>query len=62
MEKEYDVKNKIISIEDDMGNTLMALEIDEQGKIINMNNCEVADVDEDNIFNTEKELYRIQII
>ena len=62
MKKEYDVKNKIISIEDDMGNTLMALEIDEQGKIINMNNCEVADVDEDNIFNTEKELYRIQII
>ena len=55
-----DVLNKVIEIEDYYGNTIMAIEIDEKGNIIQMSNCDVADKDGDYIFNTDKELIRLQ--
>lgn len=60
--KKYNVKDKVISIEDSEGNTLMSLELDEKGRIVNVQNCDIADTDEDTIFNSGKELYRIQMI
>ena len=38
----------------------MALEIDEKGNIKQMEDCSIADMDGDYIFNTDKELIRIQ--
>lgn len=54
------VVNKIIEIEDYYGNTIMAISIDKNGNIDNMLNCSIADVDGDYLFNTDKELIRIQ--
>ena len=54
------VVNKIIEIEDYNGNTIMAISIDKNGNIDNMLNCSIADIDGDYLFNTNKELIRIQ--
>ena len=54
------VVNKIIEIEDYNGNTIMAISIDKNGYIDNMLNCSIADIDGDYLFNTDKELMRIQ--
>ena len=54
------VVNKIIEIEDYNGNTIMAISIDKNGNIDNMLNCSIADIDDDYLFNTDKELIRIQ--
>ena len=54
------VLNKIIEIEDYNGNTIMAISIDKNGNIDNMLNCSIADIDGDYLFNTDKELIRIQ--
>ena len=54
------VVNKIIEIEDYNGNTIMAIYIDKNGNIDNMLNCSIADIDGDYLFNTDKELIRIQ--
>lgn len=54
------VVNKIIEIEDYNGNTIMAISIDKNGNIDNMLNCSIADIDCDYLFNTDKELIRIQ--
>lgn len=54
------VVNKIIEIEDYNGNTIMAISIDKNGNIDNMLNCSIADIDDDYLFNTDKELMRIQ--
>ena len=54
------VVNKIIEIEDYNGNTIMAMSIDKNGNIDNMLNCNIADIDDDYLFNTDKELIRIQ--
>lgn len=54
------ILNKVIEIEDYNGNTIMAIEIDEKGNIKNFQDCSVADIDGDYIFNTDKELIRIQ--
>lgn len=54
------VVNKIIEIEDYNGNTIMAISIDKNGNIDNMLNCSIADSDDDYLFNTDKELIRIQ--
>lgn len=54
------VVNKIIGIEDYNGNTIMAISIDKNGNIDNMLNCSIADIDGDYLFNTDKELIRIQ--
>jgi hypothetical protein len=54
------VVNKIIEIEDYNGNTIMAISIDKNGNIDNMLNCSIADIDGDYLFNTDKELMRIQ--
>ena len=51
---------KIIEIEDYNGNTIMAISIDKNGNIDNMLNCSIADIDGDYLFNTDKELIRIQ--
>lgn len=54
------VVNKIIEIEDYNGNTIMAISIDKNGNIDNMLNCSITDIDGDYLFNTDKELIRIQ--
>lgn len=54
------IVNKIIEIEDYNGNTIMAISIDKNGNIDNMLNCNIADIDDDYLFNTDKELIRIQ--
>lgn len=54
------VVNKIIEIEDYNGNTIMAISIDKNGNIDSMLNCNIADIDDDYLFNTDKELIRIQ--
>ena len=54
------VLNKIIEIEDYNGNTIVAISIDKNGNIDNMLNCSIADIDGDYLFNTDKELMRIQ--
>ena len=45
------ILNKVIEIEDYNGNTIMALEIDEKGNIKQMQDCSIADMDGDYIFN-----------
>ncbi|MGN1327515.1 MAG: hypothetical protein ACI4VQ_05540 [Clostridia bacterium] len=54
------ILNKVIEIEDYNGNIIMALEIDEKGNIKQMADCSIADKDFDYIFNTNKNLIRIQ--
>ena len=54
------ILNKVIEIEDYNGITITALEIDEKGNIKQMQDCSIADMDGDYIFNTDKELKRIQ--
>lgn len=54
------ILNKVIEIEDTNGNTILAFMIDDKGNIVKMNNCSVADEDCDYIFDTEKNLIRIQ--
>lgn len=55
------VINKVIEIEDYNGNTILAFNIDEEGNIVQFKNASVADVDGDYIFETDKELIRIQM-
>ena len=54
------ILNKVIAIEDYDGNTLLALEIDDKGNIKQIESGSIADMDGDYIFNTNKELIRIQ--
>jgi len=54
------ILNKVIAIENYYGDTIMVIEIDEKGNIIRMENCNIADKDGDYIFETDKELIRLQ--
>lgn len=54
------ILNKSIDIEDSNGNTIMAISIDKEGNIIKLFNCNVADIEEDYMFNTDKDLIRLQ--
>ena len=54
------MKNKVIEIEDYYGNTLMSFIVDENGNITNENNCSVADITDDYIYNSDRELIRVQ--
>lgn len=58
--KKDNIKNKVIEIEDYDGNGIMYLEIDNDGNIVRYGNCDVADITDDYILNTNKELIRIQ--
>ena len=55
----FKVDNNVLSIENRKGETILAIEI-ENGKIKRVANGSVADLTEDYIFNTSKELIRIQ--
>lgn len=55
------VLNKVIEIEDYNGNTIMAFVIDNNGNIEKFLSCDIADIDNDYLFNTDKELIRIQV-
>lgn len=55
------VLGKVIEIEDYNGNTVMAFMIDDNGKIIQYKNCDIADETDDYIFDTDKKLLRIQV-
>ena len=55
----FETNNSVLSIENRNGETILAIEI-ENGKIKRIANGSVADLDEDYIFNTNKELIRIQ--
>ena len=54
------ILNKVIEIEDNEGNTILALMIDDKGSIKEIEGGTIADEDVDYIFNTEKNLIRIQ--
>lgn len=54
------ILNKVIEIEDTNGNTIMAIEIDNKGNIIRYENCNIADIDYDYLFHTDKYLMRLQ--
>lgn len=54
------ILNKVIEIEDNEGNTILALMIDDKGNIKEIEGGTIADDDIDYIFNTEKNLIRIQ--
>lgn len=56
------ILDKVISVEDANGNTILSFRIDNKGNIIEYNNGDVADIDNDYIFDTDKELIRIQQI
>lgn len=56
----FNVLNKVITIENYNGDSVMTIEIDELGNIVRMEDCSVADLDNDYIFNTKKELIRLQ--
>lgn len=55
------VLNKVIAIEDSNGNTIMAISIDKNGKIVDFDNCNIADVDNDIVFGTDKDMIRLQM-
>lgn len=55
----FKINNSILSIENRNGETILAIEI-ENGKIKKVANGSVADITEDYIFSTNKELIRIQ--
>lgn len=57
---EENILNKSIDIEDSNGNTIMAISIDKEGNITKLFNCNVADIEEDYMFNTDKDLIRLQ--
>ena len=54
------ILNKVIEIEDNEGNTILALMIDDKGNIKEIEGGTLADEDVDYIFNTAKNLIRIQ--
>lgn len=54
------ILNKVVEIEDNEGNTILALMIDDKGNIKEIEGGTIADDDVDYIFNTEKNLIRIQ--
>lgn len=54
------ILNKVIEIEDNEGNTILALMVDDKGNIKEIEGGTIADEDVDYIFNTEKNLIRIQ--
>lgn len=54
------VLDKVIEIEDYDGNTIMAFQVDNSGKIVKYMDCDIADEDVDYLFNTDKILVRIQ--
>lgn len=45
----YSLHNKKIYIEDTSGDALFIIQVSEQGVIIRMDNCEIADMDTDSI-------------
>lgn len=59
-ENKVNILNKVIEIEDYNGNTIMGIEIDNLGNIVKVLNCDIADIDNDYLFFTDKELLRIQ--
>lgn len=59
--REDNINNKVVEIEDYNGNTIMAFEVDKNGIITKYNNCDIADIDSDYIFNTDRDLMRIQV-
>ena len=60
-DKNENITDKVVEIEDYNGNTIMAFETNKYGKIMNYDNCDIADIDSDYIFNTDKDLMRIQV-
>ena len=58
--KNENITDKVVEIEDYYGNTIMAFETNKYGKIIKYDNCDIADIDSDYIFDTDKDLMRIQ--
>ena len=50
----------VFEIEDYYGNTVMAFAVDKKGNVVKTENCNLADVGGDYIFDTDAPLYRIQ--
>ena len=52
--------NRVIEIENEEGNTLFAFETNEKGEIIRLVDCDIADIDNDYLLGTNKDLIRLQ--
>lgn len=57
---ENNILNKVLCIECPTGDTIMAIEIDDKGNIVQAKNCSIADVDNDYEFLTDKTMIRLQ--
>ena len=53
-------KKKSIEIEDNEGNTVCGIRLNEDLEVIDTKGCEVADIEGDYLFKTEDDLIRIQ--
>lgn len=54
------ILNSIIVIEDYNGDEMMRFIVDEKGNIDITTNCDIADITDDYIYNTDKKVVRIQ--
>lgn len=54
------ILDRVVEIEDYNGNTIMSFVVNSKGNIVDCSNMSVADIDNDYIYNTDKELIRLQ--
>lgn len=54
------ILGKVLCIENILGDTIMAVEVDDNGHIKQYKNCNIADVDNDYEFFTSKPMIRLQ--
>lgn len=59
---EINVLNKVITIEDSNGDSIMTIEIDSKGNIVCIQNCSIADIETDYVFNSGKRMVRLQAV
>lgn len=54
------ILDRVVEIEDYNGNTIMSFRVDDKGNIVDYSNMSVADIENDYIYNSDKELIRLQ--
>lgn len=54
------ILDRVVEVEDYNGNTIFSFRVDDKGNIVDYSNMSVADIDNDYIYNTDKELIRLQ--
>lgn len=54
MEEKVNILGSTIEIEDVYGNTKMIIEIDEKGNIVQYQNCDIADMEDENVIRLQQ--------